>query len=407
MRAAKIVGVFLSGAVVALGAAAAFIGLRGTPHYPTQPVAVRVQPTPELLARGRKLGTLLCAECHLDPTTGRLTGQDMKIDGQFGRIFSLNITQHPTAGIGGWTDGELAFLLRTGIAKDGRYTPPWMPKLPHLADEDLHAILAWLRSDDPRLAAHEKPSVPPQPNFFAKFLMTVAFAPYPYPTAPISPPDPKDPVALGRYLTFNLDCWTCHSLDFATLDPLDPPRTEGFLGGGNAIPDAQGRPFYSTNLTPDEATGLGAWTETQFIRAMRQGVRPDGSAIRFPMNSFPTLSEEELEAIWAYLRTVPKLSRRNRPQPTVGPPPDADRAQQLYFKYACDACHAADGAGLCDLTKNRQHYPTDDALVAFIKSPISFVPDTRMPSWGGVISDEELGLLVQHVRRLDRSPPPP
>lgn len=406
MRALKWVAVVLGGVAAVLGAAAAAVHLRGTPHYPTRPVALTVQATPEAVARGRKLGTLLCAECHQDPVTGRLSGKDMQIEAQFGLVHSLNITQHPTAGIGQWTDGELAYLLRTGVAKDGRYTPPWMPKLPHLADEDLHAVLAWLRSDDPRLAADDKPNVAARPNFLSKVLMATVFAPYPYPSAPIPLPDGKDPVALGRYLTFNLDCWTCHSLDFTTLDPLEPPRTKGFLGGGNPIPDADGRPVFSTNLTPDDATGLGRWTQAQFVRAMRQGVRPDGTAIRFPMNAYPSLTDDELAALWAYLRTVPALSRKNTPSPTAPPPADATQAQRLYLKYACDACHGTDGKGLCDLSSNRAHYPDDAQLAEFIKSPVSFVPDTRMPAWGGVIPEDELRQVVQHVRTLARPAAP-
>ncbi len=182
--------------VLAAGGFAGFISARGVPHYPTEKIDLKIVSTPERVARGKKLASMLCAECHMNLTTGRLTGADMKLDKQFGRVFSYNITQHPTAGIGAWTDGEIAFLLRTGIARDGRYTPPWMAKVPHMSDEDLASVISFLRSDDPMVAATDVPSVPAQPNFFSKFLMLVAFKPLPYPPKPIPQPS-NDPVELG------------------------------------------------------------------------------------------------------------------------------------------------------------------------------------------------------------------
>ena len=89
---------------------------------------------------------------------------------QFGVAYSLNITQHPQKGIGSWTDGEIAYLLRTGIARDGRYTPPWMVKLPRASDEEIASIIAFLRSDDPLVQASDVEDIPSRPTFFAKFL---------------------------------------------------------------------------------------------------------------------------------------------------------------------------------------------------------------------------------------------
>src|SRR5262245_63862869 len=131
---------------------------------------------------------MLCAGCHMNVQTGKLSGADMKIDDPFGKIYSYNITQHPTKGIGAWTDGEIAFLLRTGIARDGRYTPPWMVKLPHMSDEDLRDVIAFLRSDDPLVRPVHVPDRPPQPSFFTKLLTRVAFRPLPWPEGPVEAP---------------------------------------------------------------------------------------------------------------------------------------------------------------------------------------------------------------------------
>ena len=196
-------------------------------------------------------------------------------------------------GIGAWSDGDIAYLLRTGVARDGRYTPPWMAKLPHLADEDLRSIIAFLRSDDPMVAAADVPSVPARPNFLAKFLGTVAFKPFPMPSGPIAAPPRSDAVAWGRYLTWNLDCWTCHSPDFSKLNSLEPPKTPGFLAGGNTVENDVGEQLRTPNLTPDVETGLGGWTEEQFVRALREGVRPDNTAVRAPMGTYSLLDVDE------------------------------------------------------------------------------------------------------------------
>ena len=176
-RALKMVGGLIGLVVLAVAGFAAFVAVRGIPHYQPGNVQLTVQPTPERLARGEKFVRLLCAGCHLDPVTRKLTGRRM-IDAppEFGPIVSKNITRHPVNGIGAWTDGELAYLIRTGISRDGRYIPPYMAKLPHLADEDLASIIAFLRSDNPLMAAEAvDPPGQTQPSFLTKLLSRVAF----------------------------------------------------------------------------------------------------------------------------------------------------------------------------------------------------------------------------------------
>ena len=60
---------------------------------------------------------------------------------EFGEIYAPNITKDTQYGIGGWTDAEIMYLLRTGIKRDGSYVPPYMAKLPMLSDEDMASII--------------------------------------------------------------------------------------------------------------------------------------------------------------------------------------------------------------------------------------------------------------------------
>ncbi len=72
--------------------------------------------------------------------------------------------------------------------------------------------------------------------------------------------------------------------------------------------DDQGRPIRTANITFDRETGIGGkYTKAQFIRALKQGVRPDGSLLRYPMEPRPALTDSEAGAIYEYLKTVPKL----------------------------------------------------------------------------------------------------
>lgn len=397
---------FLGWAALALAlvlvAGALFVQLSGIPHYPTRKIELKVEVTPERVERGRRTVSMLCAGCHQDPTTRLLSGKRMlDAPAEFGVVYSKNITQHPTKGIGAWTDGEIAFLLRTGIGRDGRYNPPYMPKLGQMADDDLLDLIAFLRSDDPMVRAADVDDRECEPSFLTKLLCRVAFKPFPYPERAISLPDQSDEVALGRYLvTGKLDCYTCHSADFKTVDYFQPEKSEGYMGGGIAMPDLDGRIVYTANLTTDAETGIGRWTKDQFRRTLKVGLRPDNTPIRYPMLPFPELEDREADAIFAYLHTVPAL-RKTRPAAAVaarlaGEPP----GKLAYYKYGCNSCHGETGVGLYDLRRGPTHYKTRAELVAYIRNPEKYVPGIKMPTWDGVIEEDEYEPLAEYVSTL-------
>ena len=401
----KIAGLVLAVLVVVIGGFLLYVEIDGIPRYPVQKVSLRVEATPERIARGRKLVNLLCANCHLDPETRQLTGRQLAdAPEEFGVIYSSNITRHPTKGIGLWTDGELVYLLRTGVKRDGQYTPPWMVKLPHTSDEDLASIVAFLRSDDPMVAASDRdPPGVTRPSFLTKLLCHLVFRKLPYPDGPISSPSPTDRVAYGRYLVFGLECYGCHSADFKTMNVAAPEKSAGYLGGGNPLLDLRRQVIRSANLTPDDATGIGRWTEGDFQTALRRGFRPDRTPVRYPMPIAPDLSEDEAAAIFAYLRTVPAI--RNDVPRNLPPPPSrmsATDGKRLYQEYGCISCHGEDGVGIADLRRAAEHYPTRAGLEAWIRNAPNIKPDTRMPSWDGVIREQDYEPLIDYVLQLGR-----
>lgn len=105
-------------------------------------------------------------------------------------------------------------------------------------------------------------------------------------------------------LLFNAGgCTNCHT---AKDGPL--------LAGGDAIQSPYG-PFYAPNITPDPETGIGGWSDEDFIRAMREGRDPEGRPYypAFPYTSYTRMGEEDLKALKAYLDTVPAVRKEPRP----------------------------------------------------------------------------------------------
>lgn len=302
-----IVGIVL---LIAL-AGFSFISIRGIPSYEAKKIDYKVEVTPERVEKGKKLVLLLCANCHKNQETGALTGHIMAdAPKEFGAIYSQNITWDKEYGIGNWTDGELLTLLRTGIKRDGKYAPPWMVKLPQMADEDINSVIAFLRSNDPMVQAAPVPDKPCEPSFLSKFLCTVAFKPLPMPDHKIEMPDTNNAVELGKYYVYNLECFSCHSADFKTNDDLNPEKSVGYLGGGNKPLNNEGMPMITQNLTPDKETGIGDWTEDRFVNALKYGMMENAPGLRYPMVPYVYLTDREAKAIYAYLRTVPPLNNK-------------------------------------------------------------------------------------------------
>jgi cytochrome c2 len=312
-KALKIIGILMGSVIALILIGALFISARGIPSYEPEQLKLKVVSSPERVEQGLRLASMLCMHCHKGPD-GKLDGRKVEdTPPQFGISYAANITQHPTAGIGDWTDGELVYFLRTGIKPDGSFAP-FMPRLPKMSDEDLYSIVAFLHSDHPSVQPSEKPSKESEFTFFSKFLATVAMKPAPLPEGEVVAPDSTDPVARGKYIIDGqMACFACHSADFATNNEVEPNLSVGYLGGGNALLNLEGEVVISSNLTMHEASGLGTWTEEEFVDAVKWGKKPDGSGTyAYPMLPYTALPESDVRAIWAYLQTVPVLAQPER-----------------------------------------------------------------------------------------------
>jgi nicotinate dehydrogenase subunit B len=131
--------------------------------------------------------------------------------------------------------------------------------------------------------------------------------------APIARPDPAAysgaTIARGASLAAVGGCVYCHTADSGVA-----------LAGGRPFETLYGV-LYSTNLTPDETTGVGAWSYEAFARAMRQGVSRDGRYLfpAFPYTSFARTSEADLQALYAWTMAQTPISQPNRSQALKAP----------------------------------------------------------------------------------------
>jgi mono/diheme cytochrome c family protein len=382
-----------------LSVVAAITWFAPAPTYTPKTIELGATPTPERLARGREIASVLCTRCHLDPETGKLSGRPMA-KMPLGETWSSNITQDPAHGIGAWTDGQIAYALRTGVTPSGHFAAPGMPKLTLLSDEDVLAVVAFLRSDDPLVAPSDAIQPSPKLTFVGKAVLRFAMKPAAYPSSPMPGPDDRDPTDQGRYLVQAVAlCWRCHSASYETHDDAHPERSKGYLAGGTEFPDVTGRTILSPNITADADTGLGRWSEEQFVRALRQGLRPDGVALSPAMPMFTELSEDEAHAIWSYLRSLPAVKHAVA-RSLLRPEPGASSGRQAYVKYGCIGCHGETGIHIGDLRRVNTDLPADPDLLAWIEHPSAKRPGTKMPDFAGVIAPADYAPLMAYVRSL-------
>jgi mono/diheme cytochrome c family protein len=113
----------------------------------------------------------------------------------------------------------------------------------------------------------------------------------------------------GEYLAKAGGCLGCHTVE--AKDASDKPVP---YAGGRALKTPFGT-FYGPNITPHPEAGIGRWSEADFMRAMREGRRPDGSNYfpAFPYPSFTLITDGDLRDLWAYLRSLPQSSRQSEP----------------------------------------------------------------------------------------------
>jgi mono/diheme cytochrome c family protein len=256
------------------------------------------------LARGRYLvnGIGECFACHgpfdlnapgWPPIRGK-EGSGFK----FASWVAPNLTPESETGAGTWTDDMLARAIREGIAHDGHFLDPTI--MPYefyrsMSDEDLASIIVYLRS------------LPPIRNALAPMKpRDDIVAPYAIPIyAPVPKPDVSTPVKRGAYLVQLGACQWCHTLRDENRVPLPGLEFAGGVQHEGSFADAS-----SANLTPDPS-GISYYDEAQFLKTMRTGkVGARKISSIMPWWFFGQMNDDDLKAVFAYLRTLKPVHHR-------------------------------------------------------------------------------------------------
>ncbi len=271
--------------------------------FETTKAAYTAAPSTHAVEHGKDLAFTICAGCHYDRSVNKFIGAQMHdIPGIVGKVYSANLTHSKTNGIPPhYSDAELKYLFKTGVAKDGRFLSYMLR--PNMSDEDINDIISYLRSDDPAVAAADTTAGLTHFNIIGKMYNGMTAKPVVYKDGIQRPPE-SNPIALGAYLIDIVGCYHCHSKSFTSLNLQFPNQSKGYLAGGIKFKESNGSIVYGSNITVDKNTGIGDFTILQFRKAVKEGQAPDGS-LKPPMPKFQRLTDNEVDAIYAYLQSVP------------------------------------------------------------------------------------------------------
>jgi mono/diheme cytochrome c family protein len=255
----------------------------------------------DLVKRGDYLvnGILTCGNCHSPKGPSgdiaeRAFSGGLNWDEPPFKVTAPNITPDKETGIGAYTDAELKQVMRKGIKRNGVPVAMVMPSgfYEIMTDRDLDAVIAYLHTIKP-----VKNSVPDP-----VYRMPQGHPIPPGGDKPFTEAMLNDKVKKGQYLVTVAHCMECHT-------PMGP-RGRDFntrLGaGGFEFPGPWGVSV-SRNITSSKEKGIGAWSDSEIKHAITEGVSRDGSKLKPPMgyHYYATVSSDDLDAIVAYLRTVP------------------------------------------------------------------------------------------------------
>jgi mono/diheme cytochrome c family protein len=351
--------------------------------------------SPAGLARGAAIFHSTCEVCHRAPGSERVSGAPVTDAPAFlGSFHAANITAHPTAGIGSYRDAELARLVRYGVNRHGHRT--LMPTYA-MGDADVAALLGFLRSDDPLFRADA--TVPPRSRLSAlgkAVLVLSGMAEVPdRPALGIPVPAKQATPEYGRYLAVAVfDCIGCHSPGFGAKQP----DAEDAFVGGFEFQDPSGHPVVSRNLTPHE-TGIAHYSRDDLARALKSGLRPDGSVLSAPMPLFRGLEDVEIDALYAYLRSLPARPAEGGARTPGRRPSSAPKAAspaERFSSLGCAACHGKGAHHEGALARVAEKTPLE--LARWIRNPELTLPGTPMPSYASVLDEASALELATWVR---------
>jgi mono/diheme cytochrome c family protein len=350
-----------------------------------------------------------CAPCHTAPG-GKPFAGGLAFRLPFGTLYSPNITADASTGIGKWSDDDFVRAMHEGIGKDGQRLYPAFPYPSYtlLSRDDVLAIKAYLFSQPP------VQNTPPENNLTFPFNMRwlMVFWDWLYNPDRRFQADPSKPAQWNRgaYLVEGLGhCGDCHTPRNFLYGPQSGKKFAGAVTAG----------WDAYNITSDQKTGIGNWSDRDLAQYLETGEGGHGVAAG-PMGevvdrSLRYLSRDDIDAMVAYLRSVPavvsavpaagRLSSVKSAAPNTSQLPAADELTRLQsdpgvrmFAGACTGCHGWDGLGLAGTRAVNDPEATN--LTQVILGGIHLGASGRqadMPEFGKAYADAEVAAIVNYI----------
>lgn len=255
-----------------------------------------------------------CQSCHTADSSSPIGAGGVEIKTPFGLFYTPNITPHPKQGIGNWSRDQFADAIRYG---KNSIVGSFFPSFPYtsytkMTDEDIISLYGYMMTlpiSDKRNKDHNL-DFPFNWRFLSNFWRLTFFQSGSY----IYDPSKTAEWNRGAYLVRAIGhCAECHS----------PRQLFGNIPKGQELSgnpkDYEGS--LVPNITPDEKTGLGKWKESDIIALLKFGNLPDGDVvggkmIEFVINSSSKLSNNDLQAIAIYLKSLPPIYNPAAPAKT-------------------------------------------------------------------------------------------
>jgi mono/diheme cytochrome c family protein len=305
--------------VLAIGSCVTWIKASDEPIYEVKPTGITASTDAELIARGEYLfhGAMHCSACHMGgdieralsepPGTKFVPSGGYVIEaGPFGTFRPINLTNHDT-GIAKMSDEHIARVIKHGVGEDGRVRPFMTLAVGTATDEDIRALVSYMRS----LAPVDNDAGQDEYGLIGEALVkTGRIATKTLPTPKYAPAGDEPSVARGEYLAKGpAFCVGCHS----PLNIMEGGKLEGEWFSGCFAPDPAGDNLESCppNLTPSAKGMTTLWTEEQFLERTKKGYVTFDS--KMPWGNYAAMTDSDLRSIWRYLAQLAPVERDTGP----------------------------------------------------------------------------------------------
>lgn len=363
------------------------------------------------IERGRYLAAASdCFACHTVPGTERPYAGGRAIETPFGNIISANITPDQETGIGSWSDEQFENAVRNGIRPNGQRLYPAMPYTAYtkMSHDDVMAIRAYLRTIEPIRNAPDRTALPFPFNIRTAMRgwNMLFFTPGEFQSDPNKSPEWNR----GAYLvTGPGHCGACHT-------------PKNIFGGDKDSRELQGSPlqgWFAPNITNDNLTGLGTWSNDDIAQYLRTGhnriTAATGPMAEEIEHASSKMTDADLNAIAVYLKSIPGDPDTH---PTLPKDDPAMRAGEAIYRDQCAACHMIDGKGVANLfpsladasmLRSRDPRSAIRLVLRGVRSVATKEEPTGpgMPSFSRQLKDAEIAAVLTYARNAWGRPAPP